>query len=581
MEKICTYNELDNFTGSISHNSADLPKLVSELKLACLLYDRVVLHSNNILEHPLTLPACEILYPFVRSGKLWTTTDFREKAPIDFIEKRSELFLGDILKKQGGSLRGLSKKRNLELTTIIERWKAIIPDEFHLRRDISLQVKTALTNLEHPAFSMLKYSKIKAAYKMLDVIEKMKADHKFDREKLFAWLGNLKGLILPQYISDMAITVQKSFLVDGAKQHGKEGAKVWFGQFTQKLQQANIINSFDSDNITFSLIEMRFKKIGLDLNWLLSLSAENLFEIANSIEWKNFRDLVLNDKLNIVSHQEIIAYLEKIKSPAKKLETLLININISPLILPSAWSLSSLALLGYEHHYIKQEYKYILDLTSHTIYHIDFPNKIINLKITELHLLSLLANAGEIGLYEEHIKQLDIELEQLERVDHYEPVHYFIKEDHIENRLNKLAQVKTRLNKKLKEISLIICVKNMNGHWYIGDLKEQYKTVKLKNTIWESAKQIYSENYIPKNLSNQLQVTWKCLWEYATAFVNWQKISTLITNENEELEEERKIKRVSDAINKLEKAIIDESYLVLKDYCGNYRICSKENTPKN
>ncbi len=74
-EKICTYNELDNYTGSISQNIADLPRLVSELKLACLLYDRVILHSNNIMEHRLTLPACEILSPFVKTG---VTQRFRD-----------------------------------------------------------------------------------------------------------------------------------------------------------------------------------------------------------------------------------------------------------------------------------------------------------------------------------------------------------------------------------------------------------------------------------------------------------------------------------------------------------------------
>ncbi len=100
-----------------------------------------------------------------------------------------------------------------------------------------MQVKTALTSLEHPAFSILKYSKVKAAYQMLDVIEKMKADHKFNREKLFAWLGNLKGVILPQNISDMVITVQKSFLVDGQNNMEKKVQKFGLGNLLKNYNK--------------------------------------------------------------------------------------------------------------------------------------------------------------------------------------------------------------------------------------------------------------------------------------------------------------------------------------------------------
>ncbi len=125
----------------------------------------------------------------------------------------------------------------------------------------------------------------------------MRADNLFDRQNIFARLGSLRGFLLPQHISDIAITIQQGFLVEGAKQHGKYGAKVWTGQFTRKLMQEKLIDN-SSNSLEVLFVKDRFQQIGLDLNWLLSLPAEELFEITNLKEWKVTRDFLLGKTID-------------------------------------------------------------------------------------------------------------------------------------------------------------------------------------------------------------------------------------------------------------------------------------------
>ncbi|KHD04742.1 hypothetical protein PN36_26365 [Candidatus Thiomargarita nelsonii] len=87
-KSVCLYSELEAYSGSISHNPSDLHRLIWDLKFACLFYDVVIVHRKNILEHSLTLPAFEILAPFVLSGKLWTSTGDSSKSPQDYFEEK-------------------------------------------------------------------------------------------------------------------------------------------------------------------------------------------------------------------------------------------------------------------------------------------------------------------------------------------------------------------------------------------------------------------------------------------------------------------------------------------------------------
>lgn len=51
-QSVCLYSELEPYSGSISHNPSDLPRLIRHLIYACLFYDVVVVHRRNVLEHP-------------------------------------------------------------------------------------------------------------------------------------------------------------------------------------------------------------------------------------------------------------------------------------------------------------------------------------------------------------------------------------------------------------------------------------------------------------------------------------------------------------------------------------------------
>ncbi len=247
------------------------------------------------------------------------------------------------------------------------------------------------------------------------------------------------------------------------------------------------------------------------------------------------------------------------------------------LILPSAWLLSGQSLLGAFNQDIEAnpslKYEYVLNLETHILYNLIFPANTIDLKVNELHLLSSLINAGEKGLYIEHVKQLDIELEQLERADYTNPKHAFVSENLMftDSHLDRLNMLKMRLNKKLRKLNILILVKRHEGNWYLGNKEGKTITLILEKTVWPSHKKIPFEKNTPKNLSEQLQLVWQCLWEHAPAFVNWQTIATVLPKEEWKSEQQR-MKKVSDTINKLKNAISNTNYLIFNDHCGNYRI---------
>jgi len=91
-QSVCLYSELEPYSGSISNNLSDLPRLIWDLKLACLFYDVVVVHRRNILEHRLTLPAFEILALFVKCGQLWTSANESDRLPEDYVEQKAQQF---------------------------------------------------------------------------------------------------------------------------------------------------------------------------------------------------------------------------------------------------------------------------------------------------------------------------------------------------------------------------------------------------------------------------------------------------------------------------------------------------------
>ncbi len=68
MPTTCLYSELDPFTGETPFKINQLDELVRNLKLACLLYDRVIVNTNVLLGHPLCLPAFQKLRSFVQSN---------------------------------------------------------------------------------------------------------------------------------------------------------------------------------------------------------------------------------------------------------------------------------------------------------------------------------------------------------------------------------------------------------------------------------------------------------------------------------------------------------------------------------
>lgn len=119
------HGELDPFGGGISAHRHDLPRLVRELLLFLLVKDVVLLSPGNLLEHSLTLPACEALAPFVRDGRLTTTASSSIPRPTALVDERAGIHLEGL---RASNRRTADRARHASVVELVDRgapWRVI------------------------------------------------------------------------------------------------------------------------------------------------------------------------------------------------------------------------------------------------------------------------------------------------------------------------------------------------------------------------------------------------------------------------------------------------------------------------
>jgi len=177
-----------------------------------------------VLEHPLTLPAFEILAPFVQSGQLWISANDSDNLPQDYLLQKVEqldAFFG----------RGYLKKIKA-VVEIKERWLRIIPADWKIRRNADEQTACVLKNIDE-YLSSFKDNKFKQLHSLCDFVQRMRADNNFNKEEILARIGKLRGLLHPALLSEMATLIQIEFVRSGA--HFNQNAIIYPGNSAQCL----------------------------------------------------------------------------------------------------------------------------------------------------------------------------------------------------------------------------------------------------------------------------------------------------------------------------------------------------------
>jgi hypothetical protein len=531
-QSVCLYSELEPYSGSISHNSSYFPRLVWDLKFACLFYDVVVVHRRNILEHPLTLPAFERLKPFVKCGKLWTSANQYDGLPQNYLEQKiqelKDFFNWRYVKK-------ISAVNKIE-----DRWLDIISAEWKIIRKGDEQAAWVSKNIY---YHLSKYKNNKLLFPLLDAVKNMQ---EFDKEKTLAILGNLRGKLYPADLSEIANLIQNEFIRAGAKFNND--AVIYPGNLYQ--------------------VQNNMKSMDFNLNELINLPVSMLFEIAQSQQWLMIRNALLNNRLNIEIQQQIYSIFNTKQSFPNQVDQLL-NISEASIFMPSPWALVSQSLLGTAHVAAKDEVGkiFILDLDSRVLYEKNSANSAVELTKQQTNFLSILVIAGKLGLPVELIKQWLIELDTIKWKQPKLESQATLKpgDERFDLLRNRIDRLKSDINKKLKPLELKIT--NEKARWFLEtDNSNQDFLIKLSNTVWGEFFEKKETNYTPQGLSKQSKLIWQCLLKFSPKYVHAETIAEILEKEWDK----NTPRKISKSVYKLKLRLNNEPWMINNSNSGEY-----------
>ena len=577
-QSVCPYSELEHYSGSISNNLSDLPRLIWDLKFACLFYDVVVLHRRNLFEHRLTLPAFEILAPFVKSGQLWTSANEYDRLPVDYVRQKTEQLEEFYVDDRYPINQGNCKNIKNALNDIKERWLRIeLAEEWKICRNGNEQASSVLKQIADPLFHFFEDKKFRGAHSVLDLFQHMQADNNFDKEKLLAKVGKLRGKLPPTLLSEIAMLIQTEFVRAGA--NFNNNAVIYPGKSVQCLANPHF-EPLPFANQTLHQVKERIKSMGFNLDELINLPVPMLFEIAQSPQWLMIRNALLNDIFKVEIQKEMRSVFSTNLSFPNKVEKLL-NISchfqaienptphLSPIFMLSPWGLVSQSLLGSASVAAKDDVEkvsntFILDIESGELYDENSPHSRVKLTKRQTNLLSMLVIVGESGLTIYHIKQLCLEFDLIEwKTPKWESqAKQSIKYD--DALLYRSNMLKKRTNDKLKPLGLKIAAEKGKKRWYL----EKDCTIKLFSSVWGEIFEKKDKKGPPQGLSPQSKAIWNCLWEYSPKFVHAEILAEVLGKEWNE----KTPKQISDAVYKLKKCLKNEQWLIRASQTGEYTL---------
>lgn len=573
---VCLFSELDNYTGSYSQNMKSFHELIRNLKIACLLYDEVIVHSNALLDHPLTLPAFENLSHFTKAGVLWTTAPRSQGSPDEYALLRAQRYYGENLNI------GISRVRREELCKILERWQLISPSEWRLTRDSSNQQGSATQNIIKNLKSIGTISKAadKVRSIMIEIVLHMQEKGIFVRDELLSRLGSMREYLTLDEFSKMGLIILKEYTSQGESNKDDIKIVLYPGKYIRYLHKYDFLfraSTLPSDFNTLEKTEYRLSQSGFPIKDLDLLPSLDIFELSQSLEWKMWRNYFLSDNFSPESLKEMNSLRRRHEKLLPILSVIIKNINspnessaieVPHFLLPSPWLTLGMSLTGVvqkKDHSARRQ-TVVLDLNTRVLQYL---SKKVLIDKSFVSLISLFSAVDNHGVPVEMIKQLDLEVDLVKR--NYLYTWRFQAEDKEEAaiaRLNRLNVYKTRLNAILKNLDLEIIVKKGDGIWKMVALSScSVVNVILKNSPWELEKNIsYNTHPPPENLTVKQLAIWKFLTNKYGQFVSSNALSIelsmpQLTNQ-----------QVSRFMYKLQKKIDKTHYKIITSHQGEYCI---------
>lgn len=547
------YSELDAFSGYIRHNVNDIRPLVRDLKLACLFYDQVIINTPAFAEHPLTLPAFEILSPFVQSGILWTSTKNSHETPFDFVHHRMMYSYHE----------EKNKKIPVSINKTLERWEKITPSKWSIFRNANAQINDATSNIIKN-LSLLKTPKTEYLYKQifLEILQTMQSNNIFDRDYLLAKIASSKEELSQETVNNIAILIQSEYINQGV--HNKGYKIVLFpGLFVRKTNRTDLLNKYlPIDLITLPTAIRRFQNMGYSIKPLLTIPVNELFILASSEAWVKWRKHLLSDQWSKENDIEMLSlFLSKVPL-GKAVDILYENIKPASAIILPKWQLIGKSGLGVVSQR-KKRYNFSLNITTRKLY-LGKGDKDIFLEKSYVNLLSILISSGNIGLSTEQIKLFDIEKRVILNSNNGLHTKYRKNETLDKSTLNRLYVLKNRVNKKIHPLKIMIS----NSLWKLK-LPDGY-SISLMGSVWESEKKrSIQKEKVPK-LPPKSKNIFLLLKNKSPNFVHSEIIVSSFYRNSPNAK-----KKVSDAIYRLQQQLKSSSYIIIKDYNGGYALIKK------
>lgn len=578
--RVCLFGELDTYAGSFPQTRESLPRLIKQLKVACLLYDEVIVNTNVFLDHALTLPAFEELSVFTKAGVLWTSAVENQGRPDEYIFERAKRIYGEKLDK------GISKKSSERLYRILDNWQAIAPQEWRLIRKVAYQEKNAtaniLNNLHQLEFSTKQALEVKSY--LVDIVDHMRIRGMFDRNEIIARLGGFREYIRPDEFACLALVIQGEYMIQGA--HNKKNVEISLfpGKYIQHLKKYDYLFKAQPlivDMGSIKKINYRLLNSGFSLSDLANISSSELFSLSQSSDWQVWREYLLSDKFSFDVIEEMNSLREIHDRLDSMLPILLENIDvpkkIAPtyLYMPSPWTSSGLALVGgvTDNNGCDNDEHVVINLDSRKI---SYKNNSLVLEKNYISLLSFLASTGNNGVPVETIKQLEIETDLIKRDFHKT---WRISKDDNEDlnlaRLNRLNVAKNRLNKKLEALNLCIHVEAGEGVWRLVSLPEREEVqISLEGTPWKPELIDKCEKgapfvSYPAGLTKMQRKIWLYCVKRHNTFIAAKSIAMEINAP------EKTNKQVSDIMYKFKKKLCNTPYQLVQSYQGEYMLVER------
>ena len=234
--------------------------------------------------------------PFTRSGLLWSTVDIgRRRTPVQELGSR----LDEATESLSGSDR---RRREQAFRATADRFLALAPSEWRNKRSVAQQVRLHTSGikrmtLRNPGF--LEPRKAKALLRLIETAEDRGVSP--TRDYLLAQAVRRRDVFDRDDVRRILGVSQANYFRAGTEAHAGPGTgfdlcQLYPGPFvTHWLPQVGLdglpMPAVDSA-LTFGEMGRRLRVCGVDLNALLGLGADHLYQIVIAPEWRRVREVV-------------------------------------------------------------------------------------------------------------------------------------------------------------------------------------------------------------------------------------------------------------------------------------------------